>query len=281
MEFRVRKVLSRFQEINGTHLAGAVTLAGFLSLFPLLLIGVAVLGWFAASTLDLADDIAARFGLAGPTADLVRDAVNQARDTRGTVSAIGFATLVWSGLRVVAAMQFALNAPWDAGPPRGVHAKLVGLAWLVGAGAIFVASLVGGAAAARFLPRPFAPAWLGVSFLVDVALWLWTFTVLTNNHAGWRDHLPGAVVAAAGTGLLKALGSVWLPKSVASASALYGSIGVIFAVLVWFLLFGRLVVLAATVNAVRRAPAESPARPEPSAPRVPRPTGSAARLVGG
>ena len=42
-----------------------------------------------------------------------------------------------------------------------------------------------------------------------------------------------------------------MPRAVASSSALYGSIGVVFAVLAWLALYGRLIVYGAVVNVLR------------------------------
>ena len=47
------------------------------------------------------------------------------------------------------------------------------------------------------------------------------------------------------------MGSIYVPRLVASSSALYGSLGVVFAILAWLLFFGRLIVYSAVVNVVR------------------------------
>jgi len=51
--------------------------------------------------------------------------------------------------------------------------------------------------------------------------------------------------------LLKAVGSLYIPRAIASSSALYGSIGVVFAILAWLVLYARLVVYGAVVNVLR------------------------------
>jgi uncharacterized BrkB/YihY/UPF0761 family membrane protein len=68
---------------------------------------------------------------------------------------------------------------------------------------------------------------------------------------GWKALLPGALVGAIGLEILKAVGAFYVPGAVAKASALYGTLGVVFATLAWLLFFGRLVVYAAVVNVVR------------------------------
>jgi uncharacterized BrkB/YihY/UPF0761 family membrane protein len=56
---------------------------------------------------------------------------------------------------------------------------------------------------------------------------------------------------AAGFEVLKVVGGVLVPRAVAGSSALYGSLGVVFAVLAWLLLYARLIVYGAVLNVVR------------------------------
>jgi membrane protein len=242
------RVQSRYSELNGNYLAAAVTMAGFLSLFPLLLVGFAVLGFFAAGRVDLAGDIVSRLGLTGDAARLMTDLVRQTERSRAAASVLGIAGLLWTGLGLVAATQYALNTVWQV-KGRGWKDKLTGLLWLSGAGVLFLLSF-GVVTAARVLPPALAPLSVLLGLGVDVVLWLWTMKVLTNRDVGWRAYLPGAVVGAVGLGVLKAVGGLYVPHLVASASALYGSFAVIFAILAWLLFFGRLTLYAATVNVV-------------------------------
>ena len=59
------------------------------------------------------------------------------------------------------------------------------------------------------------------------------------------------------------------PRAVASSSALYGSIGVVFAVLAWLFLLGRLLVYAATLNVVLWERRHGTVTVEMSAPNLP------------
>jgi uncharacterized BrkB/YihY/UPF0761 family membrane protein len=94
-------------------------------------------------------------------------------------------------------------------------------------------------------PVSFVGAWL-----VGAAFFVWTSDVLPNVDVGWRALVPGAIVGATGLLVLQLLGAVLVPRSVASASALWGALGVVFAVLAWLLLFGRLIVYTAVVDVV-------------------------------
>ncbi|MGH9226089.1 MAG: YihY/virulence factor BrkB family protein [Acidimicrobiales bacterium] len=244
----VMRVHNRYDELNGNYLAAAVTLAGFLSLFPLLLVAFAVLGFFAVGRVDLAGDIIGRLGLTGEAATFVTDLIQQTERSRQVASVLGLVGLLWSGLGLVAAVQYGLNSAWQV-KGNGWKDKLTGLAWLAGAGLLFAASF-GATAAAGLLPAFLAPVGLLVGLAIDIALWLWTFKILTNRKLGWKPFLPGAIAGAVGLGVLKALGGIYVPRLVTSASALYGSFAVIFAMLAWLLLFGRLVIYAAVSNVV-------------------------------
>jgi membrane protein len=241
-------VQKRFGELNGSYLASAVTLAAFLSMFPLVLVGIAVVGFFSNNEPTFAQDAIRELGLTGDAAEALTTAVDTARDSRQFASVLGLAGLLWTGLGLVAALQYALNAVWQV-TGRGLKDKAVGLAWLVGAALIFVASF-GLTAAVNFLPPFLAPLGIAAALAVDFGLFLWTMKVLPHRDVGFRALVPGAIFGAVGLTVLKALGSFYVPRLVASSSGLYGSIGTVFAVLAWLFFFGRLIVYASTLNVV-------------------------------
>lgn len=261
------RVQQRYDEVHGNYLAAAVTLTAFLALFPLLLAVIGVVGLLSVQATDLPGEVIARLGLTGQAADALRGAMETAERSGRAASAVGLLGLLWTGLGFVAALQFALDSVWQVAG-RGLKDKLYGLAWLVGAGALFVASFAV-TALFRRLPGPAWPFALLAALAVNIALWVWTFKALANRDVGWKPLLPGAVVGAAGFELLKALGSTLVPALVRSSSALYGSIGVVFAILAWLLFFGRLIVYASAVNVVRWEEDHGTVTAEIDVPRIP------------
>lgn len=244
-------VQKRFGELNGSHLASAITISSFLSLFPLLLVGIAVIGFFASGDPSLARDTVHFLGLSGSSdaATIVTDAIESAEDSKAAASIVGVIGLLWSGLGLVAALQYVLDTAWQV-TGRGMKDKAVGLLWLVGGGLLFAASfavtsLIGA------LPAFLAPINLVLGLGLSFTLFLWTMRVLPSRAVGWKALVPGAMVGAIGLEILKVVGGIYVPRAVASSSAMYGSIGVVFAILAWLLFFGRLVVYAAVVNVVR------------------------------
>jgi membrane protein len=246
----VLRVQERFSEVHGSYLATAITFAAFTSLLPLLLLATAIVGWLSFRDVDVAGTIIGRFGLPadGEASAAVVEAINTAEDGRRVAGPIGAAGLLWTGLGLVAAIQYAFDNVWQV-TGRGVRDKLAGMAWLVGSAALFIASF--GLTAVLNVVPVLAPLTIVVGLVVGVALWLWTMKTLTNVAVHWRAHLAGAVLGAVGFEILKAVGSVYVPRAVGSSSALYGSIGVVFAILAWLFFFGRLAVYSAVLNVVR------------------------------
>ena len=260
-------VQQRFSEVHGGFLAGSVTLAAFLSLFPLLLLLTAVVGFFSAGRPDLAADVTRELGLTGDAATIVVDAIAAAEDNRRTASVVGIVGLLSSALGVVAALQYAYDSVWQV-KGRGLSDKLYGLAWLVGAVLLFSASFAL-TTALQFLPGPAWPVGIAAGLLLSVLLFLWTSSVLVNRDVPWRALLPGAVLGAVGFEVLKAVGGILVPQAVSRSSELYGSIGVVFALLAWLFVFGRLLVYAAVLNVVRWEVAHGTDTVEVSVPSLP------------
>jgi membrane protein len=240
----------RFDELQGGHLAGAITLAAFLSLFPLLLVAAAVLGFFSSERPDLTGEVLQALALPpeGDAADFVRDVITNAEQSRRAASVLGFLGLLWSGLGLVAALQYAYNSVWQV-TGRGIKDRAVGLLWLLGAGLLFLGSF-GLTALVKVLPAWLAPLQLVLAIIVSTGLFLWASKILPNRDVGWRALLPGAILGALGFEVLKIVGGYYVPKAISSSSALYGSLGVVFAILAWLLFFGRLVVYSSVLNVV-------------------------------
>jgi len=242
-------VHERVSAVGGGPLASSIALGGFLSLFPLLLVGVAVLGFVSAGETDFPNRVVDQLGLEGEAADQVVEIIDTAEQSRRAASVVGLVGLVWAGLAVAGALENALNATWQV-KGRGITSRLIAVAWLVGAGLLFLGSMALGPLLNE-LPGPVTVPAILAGFVLDVLLFVWMFVVLTNVDLPCRVHLPGAVLGGIGLAVLKIVGSVYVPRLVASSSALYGSLGVVFAILAWLTLTARLVVYAAAFNVVR------------------------------
>ena len=258
-------VQRRMGEIGGGVLASAVTLTIFLSLLPLLLVAIAVLGFLSAGDETIAGDLVDGFGLTGDAATFLTDALESAEEGRAGASVVGFVGLLWTSLGVVSAIEQVCDRAWQL-PTRGLIGKAVALGWLAGSlvllgGAFTLAGLL------NVLPGWLAPLQVLAGIGLLVGFFLFTFRTLTSKALPWREHLPGAVLGGIGFHLLTVVAAVVVPRQAASSSALYGSVGVVFGLLAWLLLFGRLLVYSAVVNVVVHERAHGTVRVEVEAPR--------------
>jgi membrane protein len=244
------RVQQRFGEVHGGFLAGAVTLSAFLSLFPLILVAVAVLGFVAGERPDLTHQVLDALALPprGEAADAIRHTIDRAEESKAAASIIGIVGLLWSGLGLVSALQHTYDTVWQV-KDRGIKDKAFGMAWLAGSGLLFAASFAV-TAAVGWLPAWLAPLNLLVGLALNAAMFLWAMKVLPNRDVGWRPLVPGAILGAIGFEVLKVVGGIYVPRAVASSSAVYGSLGVVFAIIAWLFFFGRLIVYSSTLNVV-------------------------------
>lgn len=244
----------RVGEVNGGFVASAITVSIFVSVFPLLLVAISVIGFLAHGSEDWTTRFVDGLGLTGSARTTVTSAVAHASDSRSTASIVGLAGLLWSGTGVGLALQRGVRTPWQE-PSRGLRDRLQAVGWLAAAGVGFAVA-IGLSTVLNWLPDqiPAAGAWLLAIVLglaVETGLFLWMFWGLSTRKVPVRDLLAGAVVAAVGFEVLKLVGTVYVPRLVARSSSLYGPLGVVFAILAWLALFARLIVYASTLNAVR------------------------------
>jgi membrane protein len=245
----VLSVHERVGAVGGGAYSSALALAALLSLFPLMLVLIAIVGYFSVSDVNLAQETVDRLGLTGDAADTMLRAFGTAEDTRRTATIVGVLGLLWAGLGVVDAASAMVNTVWQV-TGRGIVGKLHELAWLAGAGTLFLVSIASGSLT-HVVPGPAVVPTAVLGFVLDTLLCLWTFRALVNLSVPWRAHLPGALVGGVGLTVLKLIGSFYVPRIVETSSALYGSIGVIFAVLAWFVLGSKVLMYATAYNVLR------------------------------
>ena len=182
----------------------------------------------------------------------MEDAIVTAEDSRRAASIIGLLGLLWAGLAVVGAHAGRLQRRVAGHRPRAARPRSSPSRWLLGAGTLFLVTAALGPALS-WLPGVLVP----VNVLVGArphhrCSSCWTYSTLGNNTVGWRVHLPGAL--ARGGRLRDPQGrrrGVPAPRSISGSSALYGSIGVVFATLAWLAIYARLIVYGAALNVVR------------------------------
>lgn len=239
---------ARFGELHGSQMASAITLTAFVTLFPLVLVAIAVVGWVSVGSDDVPQRVVENLGLTGRAADTMTDAIGTAEKSRQAASVIGVAGLLWTGLGLAGAVAYAYDTAWQV-KARGIKDRLVGLGWLAGLGGLVAASLAA-TAAIEWVGAVVAPLALVVGLALNAGIFVWTSWMLPNRRVGVRPLLLPALVGGVALEVLKVVGTLLVPRLVANSSSLYGTIGVVFAVVAWLLFLGRLVVYVAVAEVV-------------------------------
>lgn len=240
-----REVQRRFAAARGSNLAAAIAFRGYLALFAILVLAVALAGFLDASGRDAADWIIRSLGLSGEAARTVTRAVDRAQASRAGTTVVGLLGLLWTGTGLAAAITYAWNAAWSI-PGGGMRGRARGVLWLLASGTCTVVA-VGATAFIAAHRLPWAVAFT-VGAAADLGLMLLTARLLPARRIPWRSMLSGAIAAAIGLSLARLAGAEVLTHLVRNSSAIYGSIGTFFALLLWMLVIGYILVLAAFVE---------------------------------
>lgn len=247
-------VQNRFGEINGSFVSSGIAISVFIAVFPLLLVAIAILGFVAAGDEDLGARVVENLSLTGSAEELVTNAIDKASDSRQAASIVGLLGLAWSGSGVGVALQRGVRTPWQE-QAVGLAERAKAFGWLVVAGLGFAVAIAL-SSALNWLPDwmpalVIVPLTILVGVAIEIGLFWWMFWGLGTRRVPAKALLPGAIMAGIGFEILKLVGTIYVPRLVASSSSLYGPIGIVFAIIAWLTIFARLLVYSSVFNAVR------------------------------
>jgi YihY family inner membrane protein len=249
-------VIKKFGDDRAGNLAALIAYYGFFSLFPLLLVLVSVLGIVLRNNPSLQQSI-----LDSALRDFPVIGTQISRNIRGLTGnafalTVGIVGTLWGGLGVVQAAQEAMNEVWDVPlkrRPNFIMKRVRSLLMLAVLGTITILSTVlsgfGTSTGAKGVLLRMAG--IAVSLLLNLALYLLAFRILTVADVSWGDVFPGAAVAAVLWTALQSLGGYYVTHQVKNASEVYGTFAVVIGLLVWFSLGAQITLYAAEVNVVR------------------------------
>ncbi|GLZ46268.1 hypothetical protein Acsp06_24530 [Actinomycetospora sp. NBRC 106375] len=251
-------VVYKFVDDEGTYLAALLAYYGFLSLFPLLLLAVTVLGYV------LHGDPAAQqavLSTALRNVPVIGDQLqNNVHTLTGNPAAlvVGVLVAVYGALGVMHAAQHALDRIWSV--PRAerasIHAAygkgalvivIVGIGMLLTAGLSALATTVGATTGLGTLVGTVATL---AGVVVNIGLFLLAYHLLSARPGNLRDRWIAAVVAGVTWQLLLSIGTWLVGTRLQGASATYGLFGIVLGLMAWLYLAGSVFVLCAELDSV-------------------------------
>ncbi len=246
-------VVRKYGEDQGGNLAALIAYYAFLSVFPLLLVFVTILGLVLPSHPGLQERllrsalgefpvIGEQLRLAGIHGDW-------------WVLVVSIAISVWGARGVANAAQHAFNEVWDVPyaqrpgflPSLG---RSLGMLLLLGI-AVMVTGFLSGVGGAGSFGIAVRVGVFALSTVVNIGVFVVAFRLATAKAVRTRDLVVGAVVSAVLWQVLLAVGGLLVTHQVRHAQSLYGAFGVVLGLVGWLQVQALLTLLAVEVDVVR------------------------------
>jgi membrane protein len=271
------RMYGRYQADGGDRLAAAVTFYWFLSLFPILLLAISVLGYVYGD--DAPQHVTS--ALSGYLPDqLVKTIGDTLADAKGKAGVIGIVGLLLSGLGWVDGLREAIRSIWHQNVKAGniITRKLVDIVVLVGLFATIAASVVitGATTAATdyvinligLSSSPAATVFTQVltyalAVLADTMLFVYMFTRLPRVSQPFKKVIKSAVFGAVGFEVIKFAGAFYVARTTSKGEATYGTFAVVVGLLLFLNLISRWILITAAFAVTK--PYDSDALPSGTA----------------
>lgn len=273
------RMYGRYQADGGDRLAAAVTFYWFLSLFPILLLAISVLGFVYG---DAAREQVSS-ALSGYLPDQLVTTIGETlQKAKGKAGVIGLVGLLLSGLGWIDGLREAIRSIWHQNVKAGniVVRKLVDIVVLVGLFATIAASVVitGATTAATgyvidvlgLTDSTGAHVFTQVlayvlSGLADTLLFVYMFTRLPKVSSPLRKIVKAALFGAVGFEIIKFAGAFYVARTTERGEATYGTFAVVVGLLLFLNLISRWILLTAAFAVTK--PYDSDALPSGTATR--------------
>jgi uncharacterized BrkB/YihY/UPF0761 family membrane protein len=230
------------KNVAGKVLSSAIAYRLFLWILPLALTLAGILGFVEKQPEDYVDE----FGISGYVASSVADAAAQAQQGRWFLLIFGLVGLYTASVAASKTILVVYSLVFGE-PARSVPGPKAAGGFLLAAAAMIGLS---------FSMRIVQAASIGRGLLIELvvlaaigALYLVVALVLPHGGTGWLALVPGALVMAGGVVALRLVTSMYLVHRIQRSSELYGSLGSAACILLWLYFIGRLLVMAAVLNA--------------------------------
>jgi YihY family inner membrane protein len=248
-------VVKKYGDDNGGVLVSNLAYSVFISLFPLLLIMVTILGLVVAGhpsiQKDVTDAVANQIPLLGST---LTSNVHELRRSSTIGLIVGLLVLIYGVTGLAQAGLFTMQQVWNLpGPARPGYVQRLGRSLL------FLALLGGGVIVTTALASlsTYLHGWgFWIKLLINVVtaafgtgMYLGAFRALTAKGVPTRSLLPGAITGGILWTILQVLGA-WLVHHFLHSNSVYGIFASVLGLLAWIYLATEITVYSAEINVV-------------------------------
>lgn len=244
----LKSTYAQWSSDKASELAAALAFYTALSIAPLLVLIIAVVGFFLGQEAAQGQLVGQLRSLMGPeAAQFTEEAIANANKpgAGGIASLISIAVLLWGSTNVFAQLQNSLNTIWNVEPKPGqgimatLRHRLLSFGMVLGIGFLLLVSLafstVLAAISGSFNNLLPGFDWLWqilnyvISFGVMTLLFALIFKVLPDVHVAWKDIWLGAAI----TSVLFIIGQFALSLYLGNQGSAYGVAGSLMVFLLW------------------------------------------------
>jgi membrane protein len=256
----LRDVAEGFDRARAPEAAASMAYYAFFSLFPLLLVLVAIGSFFLESERVYEQVVRFSYQAFPVSLELIESNIDEVLRLRGPVGIIGVAGLLWAATGFFTVLTHHINRAWQQAVARSVLQRRLLALRMVGIllGLLFFSllpSIIAGILARLEVPiqgtsviyeSPLWPLltsllpWF-LAFLLLGALYRW----VPNTPVRWREALGGALVAALAFELIATAFSWFLGSGLIQYELIYGSLGTVVVLLFWIYLSTWIILVGA------------------------------------
>ena len=240
---------------DASHMAAGVAYYAVLSLFPLILGLISLLGFFLPSE-TVQEELFDFFRKNLPEAiDVLEQNIEGVIQLRGALGLLSLLGLFWSGSAMFGAIGRAINRASNIRQERPfLIRKLHDVLMALSIGVLFLLSL-GMTVVLTTLSRTSLPlsgaainiAAIILAFLINGAIFLLMYKFIPNVKTFWRYVWPGAMLAAVFFEIAKIVFLLYLSRF-AQYELVYGSVGSVIVLLLWIYISAFILILGAEFN---------------------------------
>jgi membrane protein len=260
----LREALRRFIQERGPEAAAGTAFFTIFSLFPLLLVLVAIGSSLVLGRQQVLNQIIGLVRLTFPNPELVVTNLQNVLENRGSIGIIGGIGLAWSATGALTILSRNINRAWPNSEPRN-FIESRGIAFIMIAIMVGLLTLSALAATVLDLLAKFSEPLFGVNiftgipffsfltnlvpFAIGLILFVALYRWIPNTRVPWKAAFWAALLAAAAWQIATFAFAYYLKSGVAQYKLLYGTLGTIVALMFWIYLNYMIILFGAYLSA--------------------------------